>query len=638
MPQFNCPPCHGSDPTCLAAAQSMSRLLLVQLRYSNFVVTTAYFYPTPTESCPDSLALPLTPYTKAQDMSSRPFERPLLPVPSAVASPVGNTIRPRIKKASLACTECRKRKSKAMLSCVGLPPPCERCRRQKIECILDEESDRRRRGVLERRLDVLEQDRTLLVRLVDIIRDGSQEEASRVLNYIRSDASLDDIRRFLAQSPSPSEAEHVPRQRFSPLYHVPAWPWTSVTDDSNYISHLISIYFSWNSPVLKWIERDLFIRDMQSGNIDSPFCSPFLVNAILAVACCYCDVPETNSASDVVPPGRLDFFDEAKRLLGQEEGKFSLTSFQGRSASTWIMGKHMLSWQYLVEIADCARQLQARRNAIAVSADEKAQELLLALDTAITGSFSALSIFPSLHKASIMPKPTLYDLRPRHHTPKDVWWPYGVEDGSPAMPVPIPAHSNCVSTELLKLQLVLWEISNNPFQSIGQLCCTKEEMAEIFHQRLKQWVTELPECLTHASLLDSASTPAVLDMHLSYHSAVINVFEDIKTANDPYSPLNEVQAIRLSSARIICSLLEIFGSRWSVHYMPFIYIRYANIALSILLVDLDNAENRGHFINSYTSLHALSIRLPIAKEVLQLIVEQARQKQTELPKEVLCLS
>ena len=119
---------------------------------------------------------------------------------------------------------------------------------------------------------------------------------------------------------------------------------------------------------------------------------------------------------------------------------------------------------------------------------------------------------------------------------------------------------------------------------------------------------------------------------------MINVFEDIKTANDPYSPLNEVQAIRLSSARIICSLLEIFGSRWSVHYMPFIYIRYANIALSILLVDLDNAENRGHFINSYTSLHALSIRLPIAKEVLQLIVEQARQKQTELPKEVLCLS
>ncbi|KAL4975853.1 hypothetical protein BDW66DRAFT_160124 [Aspergillus desertorum] len=536
-------------------------------------------------------------------MSSRPFERPLLPVPSAVASPVGNTIRPRVKKASLACTECRKRKSKAMLSCIGLPPPCERCRRQKIECILDEESDRRRRGVLERRLDALEQDRTLLVRLVNCIRDGSQEEASRVLNYTRSDASLDDIRQFLAQSPSPSETEHVPRQNFNPLYHVPAWPWTSVTDNSNYISHLISLYFSWNSPVQEWIERDLFIRDMQSGNIDSPFCSPFLVNAILAVVYCYCDVPETNTASDV------------------------------------IMGKHMLAWQYLVEIANCARQLQARLNSIAVRADEKAQELIYALDTAITGSFNALSVaFPSLHKASIMPKPNTYNLRPEDHTPKDVWCPYAVEDGLPAMSVPVPAHSNCVRTELLKLQLVLWEISNNPFQSIEQLCCTKEEMAEIFHQRLKQWVLELPECLTHSSFLDNASTPAVLDMHLRYHSAVINIFEDIKTGKDPYPPLKEVQAIRLSSARIICSLLEIFASRWSVHYMPFIYIRYANIALSILLANIDNAENRGHFIKSYTALHALSSRLPIAKEVLQLIVEQARQMQTDLPKEVLSLS
>ncbi|KAL4987083.1 hypothetical protein BDW68DRAFT_188302 [Aspergillus falconensis] len=588
------------------------------------------------ESCPKSLAPPPIPYSKAQDMSLRRFERRLLPVPSAVASPVGNTIRPRVKKASLACTECRKRKSKAMLSCVGLPPPCERCRRQKTECILDEESDRRRRGVLERRLDALEQDRTLLVRLVDCIRHGSQEEASRVLNYIRSDASLDDIRQFLAQSESPSETEHVQRQRYNPLYHVPAWPWTSVTDDSNYISHLISLYFTWNSPVQKWIERDLFIRDMQSGNINSPFCSPFLVNAILAVACCYCDVPGTNSASEVVLPGRLDFHDEAKRLLDQEEGKLSLTSFQ--AASTLVMGKHMLSWQYLVEIADCARQLQARRNAIAVRADEKAQELLYALDTAVTGSFSALSVtFPSLHKPTIMPKPIIYNLRPQDHTQNDMWWPYAVEDGSPGMPVPVPAHSNCVSTELLKLQLVLWEISNNPYQSIEQLCCTKEEMAEIFHQRLKQWVLELPECLTHSGLLDNASTPAVLDMHLSYHCAVINIFGDIKTANDPYSTLNEVQAIRLSSARIICSLLEIFGSRWSVHYMPFIYIRYANIALSILLADLDNAENRGHFINSYTALHELTSRLPIAKEVLQLLVEQARQMQTDLPKEVLCI-
>ncbi|KAL4910340.1 hypothetical protein BDW74DRAFT_144905 [Aspergillus multicolor] len=560
-------------------------------------------------------------------MSSRPFERPLLPVPSAVASPVGNIIRPRVKKASLACTECRKRKSK----CVGLPPPCERCRRLNTECILDEESDRRRRGVLERRLDALEQDRTLLVGLVDSIRDGSQEEASRVLSYIRSDASLEDIRQYLAQSSSPTESEHVPKQRFSPLYHVPAWPWTSVTDDSNYISHLISLYFSWNSPVQTWIDRDLFIRDMQSGNKDSQFCSPFLVNAVLAVACCYCHLSETSSVFGVILPGKQDFHDEAKRLLDQEEGNLSLTSFQGRCElylSTWIMGKHMLGWQYLVDIADCARQLMAQRNAITLGADKDAHELLYAFDTAITGSFSALS----LHKQSNMPKPTTYNLLPPDHNPKDVWWPYTVEDGSEIMPVPVPAHSNCVSAELLKLHMVLWDISNNPFQSIEQLCSTKEEMADIFHERLKQWALELPGCLTEASLLDSAPIPAVLDMH-----AIINIYDGIKTISDGFSPIHKVQAMRLSSARTICSLLEIFVSRWSVTYMPFIYIRYANIALSVLLTDLDDSESRGYFISSYTALHTLSIRFPIAKEVLQLILEQARQLQTDVPGEILCL-
>lgn len=71
--------------------------------------------------------------------------------------------------------------------------------------------------------------------------------------------------------------------------------------------------------------------------------------------------------------------------------------------------------------------------------------------------------------------------------------------------------------------------------------------------------------------------------------------------------------------------------------MPFIYIRYADVALSILISDLDNAESKAHFINSYTALHTLSYRFPIAKEVSQLILERARQLQTDLPEEITCL-
>lgn len=59
---------------------------------------------------------------------------------------------------------------------------------------------------------------------------------------------------------------------------------------------------------------------------------------------------------------------------------------------------------------------------------------------------------------------------------------------------------------------MLWEISNNPFQNIEQLCSTNEEMANDYHQRLKQWVLQLPECLSRMNLVDGAPSPTILDM------------------------------------------------------------------------------------------------------------------------------
>jgi hypothetical protein len=75
------------------------------------------------------------------------------------------------------------------------------------------------------------------------------------------------------------------RASVEPLFRLPAAPWTTVTDDDEHVSHLISLWFTWVHPFYYWIDRELFLRDMQSGSLDSKFCSPFLVNAILADAC-----------------------------------------------------------------------------------------------------------------------------------------------------------------------------------------------------------------------------------------------------------------------------------------------------------------------------------------------------------------
>jgi hypothetical protein len=70
-----------------------------------------------------------------------------------------------------------------------------------------------------------------------------------------------------------------------PLFELSAKPWTDVTTDNGFVSHLVSLWLTWDHVVRNWIDKDLFIAAMMSGDVNSPFCSPFLVNVILSQAC-----------------------------------------------------------------------------------------------------------------------------------------------------------------------------------------------------------------------------------------------------------------------------------------------------------------------------------------------------------------
>lgn len=67
----------------------------------------------------------------------------------------------------------------------------------------------------------------------------------------------------------------------SPL-KVPACPWTSVAGDG-IVSNLISAFFRWDDIIMyPFLDKELFLRDMRSGDPQSQYCSPLLVNAIRA--------------------------------------------------------------------------------------------------------------------------------------------------------------------------------------------------------------------------------------------------------------------------------------------------------------------------------------------------------------------
>lgn len=69
-----------------------------------------------------------------------------------------------------------------------------------------------------------------------------------------------------------------------PLFEVPAKPWTKVTDDNYLVSHLVSLYFTWDHPCSQFLDQRIFLEHMKLGDRRSEFCTPFLVNSILSMA------------------------------------------------------------------------------------------------------------------------------------------------------------------------------------------------------------------------------------------------------------------------------------------------------------------------------------------------------------------
>jgi hypothetical protein len=106
-----------------------------------------------------------------------------------------------------------------------------------------------------------------------------------------------------------------------------AQPWTKLTTDDAFVSHLVTVFLNYNNVYWRYVEEDLFLHGMQRG-LPSEFCSPFLVNAICALACLSSD----HSAAFLRPEDLMSrgehFHKEALRLWILERGKASVTNIQ----------------------------------------------------------------------------------------------------------------------------------------------------------------------------------------------------------------------------------------------------------------------------------------------------------------------
>ncbi|CEL11840.1 hypothetical protein ASPCAL14936 [Aspergillus calidoustus] len=93
-------------------------------------------------------------------------------------------------KTSRACSACRERKIK----CTG-GVPCQMCRQNHTTCLIDPDTDNRRRNLLLQRISTLE---NTIANILETVRD--EEKSKRFISVVRSNASFEQIQQVLVRN------------------------------------------------------------------------------------------------------------------------------------------------------------------------------------------------------------------------------------------------------------------------------------------------------------------------------------------------------------------------------------------------------------------------------------------------------
>lgn len=195
------------------------------------------------------------------------------------------------------------------------------------------------------------------------IMQWTAEPHARVGSWKHGESSSDDNTRYRGVGQILAPLEDGPPMK------SPAAAWTSVTDDVALVQHLLALYFCWEYPTFASLSKEHFLTDFVEGR--PRYCSPILVNALLALGCRFSNQPTTRANPDDPYTSGDHFFKESLRLFYREGSHHSLTTIQAlgimsiREASC---GRDSESWYYAGQSVRLAVEMGLHR--VSTSGDE----------------------------------------------------------------------------------------------------------------------------------------------------------------------------------------------------------------------------------------------------------------------------
>ncbi|EHK22819.1 uncharacterized protein TRIVIDRAFT_113690, partial [Trichoderma virens Gv29-8] len=356
--------------------------------------------------------------------------------------------------------------------------------------------------------------------------------------------------------------EHVPPLN-EPEFKQPAGTWTSITNDFDLVQHLLALYFCWEYPTFASLSKEHFLRDFQDGR--HRYCSPILVNALLALGCRFSTQPMTRANPNDPYSSGDHFFKESQRLFNEETDHHSLTTIQAlgimsiREASC---GRDSESWYYAGQSIRLAVEMGLHRIHDEDDEDELAVQSAtfwgaFALDHAwslATGSLPQCSCFPHLP-----PKPAIIgDIE------ASLWVPY-TDDGE-------PLQRSCEQPSNVRRPL------------------TARDLLNIYTQYLN-WYDRIPEVLR----LGHNFTPAVLFAHMYYHFAILLLFRPLiklRIIGSKVSPRDVCSQAADAIQGLLTSYAQLYTLRRTPSFVPYFVLTSAimHLAIGATLVKSDGSE------------------------------------------------
>ncbi|KAH8178489.1 fungal zn(2)-Cys(6) binuclear cluster domain-containing protein [Sarocladium implicatum] len=563
--------------------------------------------------------------------------------------------RPR-DKVNIACNACRKRKSK----CDRRRPRCLQCTRNHTACHFSPPM----------MSAFYELPGGGLYRLLNMIREASSDERTQILDTICQAPSAHafaesfhktrQLPTSLQMAPFASISEMSSRssisfnQRLLPSIEpftvsaelvkrfphgiLPIAQWTPLSVDNKYLTHLLNLFFTWDSALSHTIHQTAFLEGVKAPDAlkTHHVCSTFLVHCLLALSHLFLMQGVSQSQLKERLSRSREFADEALRILDQQPPYHSIPLAQGL-ALLWTYevnyGQEEVAHTLLDQFYVVHKALITEYKASSTSVDQFRFPPTPERDST---AFALWGFFCLEVKLSLIYSRPMRLSRPCMPGPfssfgsstataagatENVWQPYPYTHRT--------QFSHFKERCIYEYQLaeLAWEASSLLMLSNDNLIDAHHQATKVMYSKVMAWNTGSAQAL----LLNKSQLPSVLFLDVTFQIIQVKLLTRLAQLTSSESGRQTITSTRASHGETIISSLSVYRALYGVRHEY--WLAHTCYTATTAMLN-DGGANHGQSKSITIAcelLLTIGIYLPVANRFLWNVKALALQLQIALP-------